>query len=313
MKMKPFIRHCLMTSLLGGSALLLAACSSNTTSLPLIPPTTPVEVFAEVYQAVGQVDPSQVQVVFYRDNAPSTANWPAAHLYIDREFHTGLLPNGYTTFCLEPGYHTLEAYQDDAPLYTGKTAPQLRADLKGGQTYFLKVGSPENGNPQPVSRVEAEKELVGAQRQVQTVSRAAAVQPCNIIGPAVQVYTFNTDVLFPFNKHSYSDLLPEGRRALVEFGQKLREGQVESDSSIVVVGHADPIGNSQYNYRLAQHRAETVQRVLLENSGMSPSKLTVISKGDTEPVVNCSDRGMSRAELIQCNQPNRRVELIQNH
>src|SRR5690606_35441134 len=75
--------------------------------------------FGDPYQAIPAVATSQSQVVYYRPGTPGQKAEPA-FVYIDKEFHTGLLPGGYTVFCLAPGRHGLSAVLDDAPRYGGK-------------------------------------------------------------------------------------------------------------------------------------------------------------------------------------------------
>jgi len=108
------------------------------------------KVFGMSYAPVGQIAADQVQVVYYR--AQTRGNGKAANVYVDGHYQTSLLPNGYTTFCVQPGNHTLGAYLNDAPQYRGKTKNVYEANLKEGATYFLKVQEGGNGAPVAVSR-----------------------------------------------------------------------------------------------------------------------------------------------------------------
>lgn len=77
--------------------------------------------------------------------------------------------------------------------------------------------------------------------------------------------------------------------------------------SLNVVGHADPIGNETYNLRLSEKRAETVYRYLI-SKGISQNNIEVYGAGESAPVVECGNRNTRKD--IECNAPNRRVEII---
>lgn len=264
----------------------------------------PASAFADAYQPVPAVAANQSQIVYYRDGTPGhIAN--TAHLYIDNEFHTSLLPGGFTVFCVAPGGHGLNAVLDDAPRYEGKKA-QPRTTLEGGKTYFLKVSEAGAVLPTAVTRGEAERALANSPRQAHVLSRASAVKACNYVPPVEpQVYTLSGDVLFTFGKAGYSDVREDGRRAVAAIVRELQQEGVGLDR-IDVVGHTDPIGSDAANETLGLMRAQTVRQMLIE-SGLSVGSITVQSKGRRELLV--SDCVGDRAHLISCNSPNRRVVI----
>lgn len=265
-------------------------------------------VFGAVYAPAGQVAADRVQVIYYRQQVGGGAPRPAANVYIDGHYQTSLLPNGYTTFCVKPGVHTLGAYQNDAPQYRGKTQDIYRADLKAGTTYFLKVSEDgTSGAPVAVPRPQAEQELQGAHAQVHALSRAATTEACRVtLQPAAaqyKDYTLQGDLLFAFGKSGYRDITAAGQDAIAGLvAQMQREGT--TTKRIVVVGHADQIGSAAAAEALGLQRAQTVRRVLIER-GLPGERVEVQSAGNTEPVV--SDCKGSRQQLIACNAPNRRV------
>lgn len=265
-------------------------------------------VFGAVYAPAGQVAADQVQVIYYRQQVSGGAPHSAANVYIDGHYQTSLLPNGYTTFCVKPGTHTLGAYQNDAPEYRGKTQELYRVELKAGNTYFLKVSEDgRNGAPVAVPRQQAERELQGAHAQVHALSRAATTEACRITPqPAAtqyKDYTLQGDLLFAFGKSGYRDITPAGRDAIAELvAQMQREGT--TTKRIVVVGHADQIGSAAAAQALGLQRAQTVRRVLIER-GLPGERIEVQSAGNTEPVV--SDCKGTREQRIACYAPNRRV------
>ncbi|CRL51647.1 hypothetical protein [Pseudomonas sp. URMO17WK12:I11] len=158
---------------------LLSVCAVSLCSAGLISSAgaqvTPA-VFGEPYRSMPAVAPSQSQVIYYQLGVP-VENASVAHIYVDGEFHAALLPGGYTTFCLDPGEHGLNAAFNDSPGYTGKHE-QPGIELKAGETLFLRADEQFGPLPVSVSREVAEKEMVGTLRQVHVKSRATAVKAC---------------------------------------------------------------------------------------------------------------------------------------
>lgn len=260
------------------------------------------EVFGQTYQPVAKVSENQVQIVFYRDSATTNS---AAHIYIDGEFQSALIPGGYTTFCVAPGSHSVGAFVEDAPTYQGKKAQPWRSGLEGGKTYFLKVTNGQNGMPQAVKRKDAEVAMKSMRQQTHVLSRASSVQACNYMASPVQPkeYTLSGDVLFKFGKSDRNSITRQGREEINGLVNQIqREHTVVR--SIQVIGHTDQIGSEAANAALGQRRASTVRQLMVE-AGIPARNITASSAGMNEPLVNgCYG---SKAEQISCYAPNRRV------
>ena len=264
----------------------------------------PASAFAESYQSVPAVAANQSQVVYYRDGTAGHLS-STAHVYIDNEFHTSLLPGGFTVFCIAPGTHGLSAVLGDAPRYEGKKA-QPHTTLEGGKTYFLKVDETGALLPMAVTRGDAEGALARSPRQVHVLSRASGVMDCDhLVTSEPQVYTLSGDVLFDFGKAGYGDVREDGRRAVTALVNNMRNQGVEADR-IDIVGHTDPIGSDAINDALGLTRAQSVRQLLVE-SGLALDSISVHSKGRSDLLVN--DCLGDRAHLIACNSPNRRVVI----
>ncbi len=82
-------------------------------------------------------------------------------------------------------------------------------------------------------------------------------------------------------------------------------GSLSFLKAVNLTGHADPIGNEDYNMALSQKRAEAVSRKL-EDAGVNAAKIYVSAMGETAPVANCTGTG---AQLIACLRPDRRVDV----
>ncbi len=115
--------------------------------------------------------------------------------------------------------------------------------------------------------------------------------------------TFSADVLFDFDK---AVLKPEGKQALDNFASKL--GGVNYEV-VVSVGHTDRIGSVQYNKGLSMRRAESVKAYLV-SKGIPANKVYTDGKWFSDPVTKPADcKGKTGKALIQCYQPDRRVEV----
>lgn len=131
-------------------------------------------VFGEQYHALPVSLPDRARVVYYRVGS-GEQKLPGANVYINGHYHTSLLPGGFSTFCLAPGENTLGAYQNDAPLYRGKTEELYRVKLEAGKTYFIKVSDSGESAPVSVTRAEAERELTYTREQKHAVSRTTVL------------------------------------------------------------------------------------------------------------------------------------------
>ena len=113
--------------------------------------------------------------------------------------------------------------------------------------------------------------------------------------PETQPVTEKHEVFFEFNQ---SDVRAEDRSLLKDVA-----GKMAGDPKAVAIleGHADQIGEADYNEILAENRARSV-RVYLRDLGADARRLTITSKGEREPLVE----GKGWKDLER----NRRVEIF---
>ena len=122
-----------------------------------------------------------------------------------------------------------------------------------------------------------------------------------------QKVTLNADGLFRFDGASLTDLQPAGRTRLEHLAFELRNN-FRSLHYIVVTGHTDRLGGDAYNEALSLERANTV-RDLLVQQGLDRKLIRTAGMGKRQPVVSDCEGSRSTPALLQCLQPNRRVEL----
>lgn len=123
--------------------------------------------------------------------------------------------------------------------------------------------------------------------------------------PKPTTFTLSADALFAFNKASLTDITTEGRAELDALATKLNAPDVHTDH-VHVVGYTDRIGSDAYNQKLSERRANTVRDYLV-GKGVAADRIDAAGRGKADPVKSCDDK--SRARLIACLAPNRRVTI----
>jgi outer membrane protein OmpA-like peptidoglycan-associated protein len=104
-----------------------------------------------------------------------------------------------------------------------------------------------------------------------------------------------SDVLFDFDKYT---LKPGAREKLAKVSGILL---AYPGLKIQLEGHTDSIGTDDYNMKLSQERADSVQEYLL-SQGVTAGSLSAVGLGKASPVAtNDTDAGR---------QQNRRVEMV---
>jgi peptidoglycan-associated lipoprotein len=99
---------------------------------------------------------------------------------------------------------------------------------------------------------------------------------------------------FDFNK---SELRPDARDTLTTHAGWLKE---HAEASVLIEGHCDERGTSEYNVALGERRANAVRDYLAQN-GVASERLSTVSYGKERPV--CA------LDTSDCHQTNRRAEF----
>ena len=117
----------------------------------------------------------------------------------------------------------------------------------------------------------------------------------------VEGVILDANTYFDFDRDT---LRPEGREKLIDVVKRI-EG-FKRVEHITITGHTDPIGSDAYNQALSQRRAASVRDYLVEQ-GIDANRITAQGVGEYQPVATCP--GKRGRRLIECLQPNRRVEI----
>jgi outer membrane protein OmpA-like peptidoglycan-associated protein len=112
------------------------------------------------------------------------------------------------------------------------------------------------------------REIVSKKDTMDTVKTVPFVSVKNIV------------FYFDFDSYVIKDI-PDSLTEFIDFLNANKSYQ------LVLVGRTDNIGTTDYNSYLGEMRAKAVAK-LLTSKGVDSSKLKVISKGETDPVIRCS-------------------------
>ena len=120
--------------------------------------------------------------------------------------------------------------------------------------------------------------------------------------PAPRKVTFSADALFDFDS---AQLKPAGAQALDEFVSGLEGVQYDL---ITATGHADRIGNADYNQKLSVRRAESVKNHLVSR-GIDANRVYADGVGEAGSETGDTCNGMRGKALKDCLEPDRRVDI----
>ncbi len=117
-----------------------------------------------------------------------------------------------------------------------------------------------------------------------------------------QKINFSADALFDFDK---AVLRPNGQTMLDDLASTLEGAEYDV---ILMVGHTDRIGSDAYNQKLSERRAAAAKQYLV-GKGISADRIKTEGRGEKEPVTAGECKGKPGKALIQCLQPDRRVDV----
>ncbi|HRQ57791.1 MAG TPA: OmpA family protein [Azoarcus taiwanensis] len=142
-------------------------------------------------------------------------------------------------------------------------------------------------------------DIIAADKCVDAPAPAPAPAPT----PTADKVRLSADALFDFDR---AVLRPAGMERLNQLAEQAKALNLEV---ILAVGHTDRIGSDAYNQALSERRAEAVKAYLVSR-GIEANRIYTEGKGKTQPVTGTQcDNVRGRTALIDCLQPDRRVEV----
>ena len=137
--------------------------------------------------------------------------------------------------------------------------------------------------------------------ELQFTTRAILDQVANASsagGSGSVLTSFNVDAI----RFEFGSALPtpSGTRQMNAFGEALRDPML-ADKRLIIAGHTDDVGATQFNMELSRARSEAVKAYFKENFGVAASRMETQAFGESQPVMPNDSEG-NRAK-------NRRVEI----
>src|SRR5690625_2209003 len=125
--------------------------------------------------------------------------------------------------------------------------------------------------------------------------------------PVQENVTLQADALFKFDSGNLAGLLPAGRTTSDQLTERLITGYA-TYNTCELIGHTDRLGTVEYNHALSERRADTVMAYLQSKGVDYP--MTAVGRGKLEPVTEGCVGDTATSALIQCLQPDRRVDVL---
>lgn len=253
--------------------------------------------------STSQLTDKQALAVFYR-----TADFqgPALNVYINGSYQASLLEKSYSPIAVCANNQLISASYTTNQKFGNRTQGSSHT-LPVKEVAYFRATTDKLGNPS-FERVDEAvafadmKKLNG--KVTHTLSRVMNDKNCKDV--VLSNTTLSAGALWGLNKHSYNDMLSQGKKEIAEFASFVKSNaQV---GRIEVRGYTDPEASVQYNLALSQRRADTVRQALVAAGVTQP--ITATGYGKTNLVVaNCAELHKNKADRAACNQPNRRVEI----
>lgn len=288
------------------SSLLLSACAHNIQSSSqgrLEHWDTFNGSTTHLHESVGN---NEVRVYFLREKGMIDES-KTVNVYVNGDYLASLKDGGERMAVLCSNGDKLEI---------GVSSSQHFIDRKNGVDYNFEVGKEHyirvamDGDKPVFQRLDEEqgKDLLATlDEETQTTPRTHKAKACKkaVLGKI----TLQAHSLFKFDKSDYKNMLPKGREEIKDVGNKLNTGEA-TISDVKVIGYTDPQGSESYNVALSNRRAETVKKAL-QAAGVA---VPIATEGLGEKnlvVLNCASKYKgNRKARMECDQPNRRVEIV---
>jgi outer membrane protein OmpA-like peptidoglycan-associated protein len=137
--------------------------------------------------------------------------------------------------------------------------------------------------------------IIGAQMDKQAKELQQNIKGARVerVGEGIAV-TFESGLLYDFNS---DEVKPAARTNLRELAKSLDK---YPGSDLLIVGHTDNVGSTDYNQRLSERRA-TAAADYLASQGVAKTRFATRGMGETEPIASNETEGGRQA--------NRRVEV----
>ncbi|RYZ59136.1 MAG: OmpA family protein [Proteobacteria bacterium] len=110
------------------------------------------------------------------------------------------------------------------------------------------------------------------------VVQLASTSSGSVLSRPADVVLELEDVFFKFDSTQFRDA--KAQLVMDQLGDALKARPIER---VIIEGYACALGSDDYNFDLSDHRAEAIERMLIEQYRVSPEKLVTVGWGETQP------------------------------
>lgn len=250
-------------------------------------------------QLIAQSIPQDQVSLFFIRAADADVSQTSVNIAVNNRFQVSLQPGNYTQVYSCAGVNHLSA------VITGKKSNNLIKDanvfnLAPNAAYFFYVEVDEQGQEkiQQITEASAKEVLATKQYQQHQISRVVSNCPIVVTSPVApispvvkhpellpeptkpQKVSIDLKILFDNDK---SVINPDYYQEVKEVADFLNQ---YPSAHAVIEGHTDNRGNSGYNQKLSQRRADAVKQLLESQFGIKAERLTATGYGDANPVAS---------------------------
>jgi OOP family OmpA-OmpF porin len=176
-------------------------------------------------------------------------------------------------------------------------ATKAPAEVAKAQAKFDCWVEQQEENWQTAHIAACREQFMNAMQEVELAMAPPAPQPAPQPVPAEPTSLF--ELYFPFDS---AQIGSEDQSAIQNAITVYREdSKFKGKDEVLISGHADRVGDQEYNLKLSKERAEAVRQQLLRN-GIAADDITVLAFGESDPAVETGDDVK--------NAWNRRVEIL---
>lgn len=246
---------------------------------------------------IPQLLENEAQVVIVRDE-DSNEELDSPTIRIDDYVVGGLQPGQYATAKICRGNNQLTLAQ----LEGGANPLTVNLQAEAGETVYVLVSDlDENLLDVTVLSYEEIEDYLDDSDYVSFLKNRKQYGCKPVLLKSVELAA---DALFRFDSASLSDIV--GRNALDKLAKEIIQSEIKVDL-IKVIGHTDRLGTEEYNLKLSEERAATIAEYLRLKGVLG--LIEIEGKGPSEPITQGCEGNRATPELIECLQPDRRVNI----
>lgn len=246
---------------------------------------------------IPQLLANEAQVVIVRDEE-SNEELDSPTIRIDGFVVGALQPGQYATSKICQGNNQLSLAQ----LEGGKNPITVNLQAESGETVYVLVSDlDENLLDVTVITQEEAADYLDDSDYVSFLKNRKQYGCKPTLLKSVELAA---DALFRFGSASLSDIV--GRNALDKLAKDIIQSDIKVDR-IKVVGHTDRLGSEEFNLKLSEERAATVAKYLRLKGVLG--LIDIEGKGPSEPITQGCKGTRATEALIECLQPDRRVNI----